>query len=134
MNDGVNRIGQTAVNGHRVQHVRDLTALEQGDVVLKEVSLNQLKTPDELRKAELRGEQISISDKQLMKAIEKAVKQIQGSYTYLEFTVHEATRQIAVKVHDRDTGEVIREIPPEKTLDFVAKLWEMAGILVDERR
>jgi flagellar protein FlaG len=39
-----------------------------------------------------------------------------------------------VKVLNTDTGQVIREIPPEKNLDFVAKLWEMAGILVDERR
>ncbi|HBM74934.1 MAG TPA: flagellar biosynthesis protein FlaG, partial [Clostridiaceae bacterium] len=26
------------------------------------------------------------------------------------------------------------EIPPEKILDMVAKLWEIAGIFVDERR
>jgi flagellar protein FlaG len=39
-----------------------------------------------------------------------------------------------VKVMDKEDGKVIREIPPEKTLDLVAKLWELAGILVDERR
>jgi flagellar protein FlaG len=33
---------------------------------------------------------------------------------------------------NRETGEVIREIPPEKFLDMVAKLQELAGILVDE--
>ena len=35
---------------------------------------------------------------------------------------------------DVDTDEVIREIPPEKSLDMLQKMWEMAGILVDERR
>ncbi|WP_167686495.1 flagellar protein FlaG, partial [Paenibacillus polymyxa] len=30
-------------------------------------------------------------------------------------------------------GELIREIPPEKTLDLVAKMMEIAGILVDEK-
>jgi flagellar protein FlaG len=39
-----------------------------------------------------------------------------------------------VKVINSDTNEIIREIPPEKTLDLVAKMWEMAGIIVDERR
>jgi len=29
---------------------------------------------------------------------------------------------------------VLKEFPPEKTLDMIAKVWEMAGILVDERR
>ena len=30
--------------------------------------------------------------------------------------------------------EIIKELPPEKTLDMIAKVWEMAGILIDERR
>ena len=29
---------------------------------------------------------------------------------------------------------LIKELPPEKTLDMIAKVWEMAGILVDEKR
>jgi len=33
-----------------------------------------------------------------------------------------------------DTDEVIREIPPEKSLDMLQKMLEMAGILVDEKR
>jgi len=39
-----------------------------------------------------------------------------------------------VKVIDINTNEVIREIPPEKILDMVATMLEMAGIIVDERR
>jgi flagellar protein FlaG len=88
----------------------------------------------DLKKAELRGENYNISDEQLVKAIEKAIRAVQGKTTSLQFSVHEKTKLIAVKVLDADTGEVIREIPPEKTLDFVAKLWEMAGLFVDERR
>jgi len=32
-----------------------------------------------------------------------------------------------------ETDEVIREIPPEKILDMVAKMWELAGIMVDRK-
>jgi flagellar protein FlaG len=39
-----------------------------------------------------------------------------------------------VKVIDAETDEIIREIPPEKILDMVAMMWEMVGIIVDERR
>ncbi|WP_019534887.1 flagellar protein FlaG [Paenibacillus ginsengihumi] len=88
----------------------------------------------QLRRAELQGEHFSISDEQLVKAIERAIKAIQGPYTSLEFSVHEKTKQIMVKVLDKESGDVIREIPPEKNLDLVAKIWDMAGILVDERR
>ena len=38
-----------------------------------------------------------------------------------------------VKVINEETGEIIREIPPEKILDMVAKMWELAGILVDRK-
>lgn len=88
----------------------------------------------DLKTAGLRGEHYTVSDEQLVKAIDRAIKSMQGKATNLEFTVHEQTKLIAVKVIDSESGEVIKEIPPEKTLDFVAKLWEMAGILIDEKR
>lgn len=95
---------------------------------------NQVRTMEQLKKAELRGENISIGEKTLIQAIEKANKALQGVMATFEFSIHEETKQIMVKVKDKDTGELIREIPPEKTLDLVAKIWELAGILVDERR
>lgn len=88
---------------------------------------------DALKKAELRGDNYTVSDEQTVKAIERAIKAMQGKATSLEFSIHEKTKLIAVKVLDSESGEVIREIPPEKSLDFVAKLWEMAGILIDEK-
>lgn len=97
-------------------------------------SVSTITNTGELKKAELQGEHYTVSDEQIVKAIERAIKAMQGKATTLEFSIHEETKLIAVKVMDRDSGEVIREIPPEKTLDFVAKLWEMAGILVDEKR
>ena len=35
---------------------------------------------------------------------------------------------------DKKTKKVIKELPPEKTLDMIARVWEMAGILVDEKK
>jgi flagellar protein FlaG len=96
--------------------------------------INGIYNMSDLKKAELRGDEYTISDEQVVKAIEKAIKAVQGRNTSLEFSVHQKTKRIAVKVLDKDTGEVIREVPPEKSLDFLANLWEMAGILVDERR
>lgn len=93
-----------------------------------------IQSVDDMKRAELSGTNIPVSEEQLIRAIERAIHALQGKTTSLEFSVHEKTKQIMVKVKDSHTGEVIREIPPEKTLDFVAKLWEMAGLFVDERR
>lgn len=74
------------------------------------------------------------SAKEIIDAIEKANKAIIGAQTQLEFSIHEGTKEIMVKVINTDTKEVVREIPSEKILDMVAKMWELAGIMVDERR
>lgn len=67
--------------------------------------------------------------------LNKTVKQASPlHHTQLSFKYHEDTNRISITVTDSDTDEVIREIPPEKTLDMLAKAWEMAGLLVDERR
>ena len=89
------------------------------------------KEPSETDK---QGSYISISERQLIKAIERAVKAAEGHNTYLDFSIHEKTKQIMVKVVNAETGEVIREIPPEQNLDFLARVWEKIGILVDEKK
>ncbi|MGI6776702.1 MAG: flagellar protein FlaG [Acetivibrionales bacterium] len=77
---------------------------------------------------------LPVSEKVVIDAIEKANKAIIGANRKFEFSIHEVTKEIMVKVINSETNEVIREIPPEKILDMIAKIWEMAGILVDERR
>lgn len=96
--------------------------------------ISDVYTSKELKMAELLGSQVTMGDEQMIKTIERANKALLGRSTSFEFSIHEKTKQISIKVLDKDTGEIIREIPPEKTLDMVAKMWEMAGLLVDERR
>lgn len=54
-------------------------------------------------------------------------------YTRLEFSVHDDTKRIMVKIYDKSNDELLSEIPPEKFLDLIAGLWRQAGIIVDER-
>lgn len=87
----------------------------------------------DLAAQERRGVNVSVAEEQLVRTIERAVKALQGPQTTLEVSIHEKTHDIMVKVLNKDTGELIREIPPEKTLDLVAKMMEIAGILIDEK-
>lgn len=79
-------------------------------------------------------ENMPVSERVVIEAIEKANKAIQGGNRRFEFSIHDETNQILIKVYDSDTNKLIKEIPNEKILDMVAKICEMAGILVDERR
>ena len=65
---------------------------------------------------------LPISEKAFIEAIEKANKVLTGAETQFEFSIHEKTKEIMVKVIDINTREVIREIPPEKILDMVATM------------
>lgn len=74
--------------------------------------------------------------KQQSEKIKKAVEQLNKNLGHSSaiFGIHEATNRVTIKIVDKDTKEVIKELPPEKTLDMIAKVWELAGILVDEKR
>jgi len=84
--------------------------------------------------SEIEKRSLPVSEKVVIEAIEKANKAISGGNRRFEFSIHEETKAIMVKVIDAETNELIREIPPEKILDIIAAIWEMAGIIVDERR
>lgn len=78
------------------------------------------------------GKEQQPSNEQIRKAVEQMNKNMFNSEAV--FGIHEGTNRVTIKIVDKDTKEVIKELPPEKTLDMIAKVWEMAGILVDERR
>lgn len=71
--------------------------------------------------------------KNFVEMIENINNSILKPPTELKLSIHEKTKRINVKIINAETKEVIKEIPPEKMLDMVAKMWELAGLFVDER-
>ena len=78
-------------------------------------------------------EEETISSK-IKDAVDKVNEKIVPNKTRCEFAYHEDTNRISIKVIDQATEETIKEIPAEETLDMLSKIWELAGLLVDERR
>lgn len=76
------------------------------------------------------------SNAQQTEKIKKAVEDINRKAVNSEavFGIHEGTNRVTIKIVDKKTKEIIKEFPPEKTLDMIAKAWEMAGLMVDEKR
>ena len=68
---------------------------------------------------------------QIWKAVDEINKKAHNSEAV--FGIHDATNRVTIKIVDKDTKKVLKEYPPEKTLDMIAKVWEMAGLLVDKK-
>jgi flagellar protein FlaG len=92
---------------------------------------NQLTTAKEDNQE---AKNVEIKKKELIEAISKAsgVKEIENKS--LSFSIHEKTNQIMIKVIDSETKEVIKEVPSKKILDMMAKMIELSGSYIDERR
>ncbi|MCJ8012750.1 flagellar protein FlaG [Paenibacillus sp. KQZ6P-2] len=102
---------------------------------IKEQPINLAAGEYSVLKEKSKGQILSVSEKALVNAIEKANKAAEGSQHEFNFKVHEATGDIIVQVVTRDTHEVIKEIPSEKLIDLVEKLKELTvGAIIDEKR
>ncbi len=51
----------------------------------------------------------------------------------LEFSMHEESGRNVIKVVEKDTGNLIRQIPPEEVLDLFVRMGHVLGILFDKR-
>lgn len=87
-----------------------------------------LKKPGEGQERESRV----MDNEALKKRISDLNKQL--NTTECQYGIHEETQRVTLKIVDKETKEVIKELPPEKTLEMIAKVWEIAGLLVDEKR
>lgn len=74
------------------------------------------------------------SEDEIKSAIKSANSRAHFGHTNAQFSYHESSRSISVKIIDSETNEVIKEIPSEETLEMISKMWELAGIMVDEKR
>lgn len=112
------------------------TSNEAGQVGMegKKVSTERRDFPKQKRPEDVKKiEDKKYSEEEVIDIIEKANSQFVAYDRKLEFSIHEKTKQIMIKILDSATNEVIKELPPEKVLDMVAGFMEVAGIIVDEK-
>ena len=77
------------------------------------------------------AQQTISENSQIKKAVDEINKKAHNSEAV--FGIHDATNRVTIKIVDKDTKKVLKEYPPEKTLGMIAKVWEMAGLLVDKK-
>jgi len=72
------------------------------------------------------------SDAAILKAMDKLNRALGLTQRELNISIDERTHIKVVKVIDSSTKEVIRTIPPEQTIEFIANVLEMTGVLVNK--
>ena len=100
--------------------------------VEKERVSNEGETPSRQPEESQAQESRVMDTEALKKRISDLNRQLNS--TECQYGVDEVTQRVTLKIVDKETKEVIKELPPEKTLKMIAKVWEMAGLLIDEKR
>lgn len=78
-------------------------------------------------------EQKKLSRDELTQSIQKLTDQIQKFNRDLQFVADEATGKRIVKVIDSNTGNVIRQIPPEEVLRIMQNIDNMSGLIFNNK-
>lgn len=116
------------------QIVSDTVAKETQAMNTKETSGDTSGEAGSQSQAQLAAQKQNEKNMQLKKAVDDINKRAVDDQSEAVFGIHDKTNRITIKIIDKKTKEVIKEFPPEKTLDMIAKVWEMAGLMVDEKR
>ena len=122
---------KTVPTENREWKLNELDAQQSQVPVIDDTTLAVARTSE--GNTDARGDNQKEPDRETLK---KAVDNLNKSMPNTEavFGIHEGTNRVTIKIVDKTTKKTIKELPPEKTLDMIERVWEMAGILVDEKR
>jgi flagellar protein FlaG len=74
-----------------------------------------------------------VSEADIAREVAEANQKLREMFREFHYSVHKATNSVVVKIINSGTQEVLREIPPEKSLDALAQMWELHGLFVDKK-
>lgn len=72
--------------------------------------------------------------KRLLSLIDDTNNKLKSIRRRCEYSYNDDVNRVSITVIDAETNTVIKEIPPEEALESIQKIWEVAGLLVDEKR
>lgn len=75
----------------------------------------------------------SISVDEALKLLEEKLKKLSELFRgEAQFSFDKEIDRVIIKIKDKETGEIIRQIPPEVAVKIAKKVDELIGILFDE--
>lgn len=78
-------------------------------------------------------DQVEYSKEKLSQAVDSLNEFLDISYKSSKFILHEGLDRYYIQLVDKETEEVIKEIPPKKLLDAFYEMQKLVGMIVDEK-
>lgn len=99
------------------------------------------KSPEQLNVIEQHQKQIEeniakqeeVPKEKVQQAVKSLNKFLEVNNTSSKFVFHEGLDKYFVQMIDKETEEVIKEIPPKKLLDAFYEMQKLVGMIVDEK-
>lgn len=116
------------------------TYVSKSGTIIKSVQEDKTSTEDSGNKGTdvLGTEKTKVGSKGNQEEIKAAIEKInldeRFRRTGCEFTYHEISNRVSITLYDKETKEVVKEIPPEETIKMLDKLYELAGLVIDEKK
>lgn len=99
-------------------------------VVISQASTNRDNGVEQPRKV-LQKE--TRSAEEIHKDLEMINEQLKSSNSSIQFSVDDKSNDVIVRIVDRDSGEVIRQIPPESIVRLRDSMKDMSGLFVEKK-
>ncbi|MGX8796336.1 flagellar protein FlaG [Fusibacter sp. JL298sf-3] len=123
----INQVGNVPAQVNKFEKVKEFEPIKNQRPLEKEtLDTKRMDEPDkEIHEV--------MNEEMLRKSVAQANKSLELYHRRIDRSVHEVTKTVMYTVRDTVTDEVIQEFPPRKIQDMIAKMWELAGLFVDEK-
>ena len=101
-----------------------------GSVAISQASTNRVNAVEQPRKI---FQKETRSAEEIHKDLEMINEQLKSSNSSIQFSIDDKSNEIIVRIVDRDTGEVIRQIPPESIVRPRDSMRDMSGLFVEKK-
>lgn len=128
----MSEIRELHINPVNVENVARQVKKETKKIVVKE---SDSETRKDASKAveQSKEKREEIAGKLMKEAVDSTNEALKMNRTSIRMKYHEDANRVSIKIVDDETEEVIKEIPPEESIDMLKKMLEVNGLLIDER-
>ena len=105
---------------------------KRGDIGISVSDASREKTKPTIKQEDKDGDEQPLSEKEQQRRMARLQETLKNHN--VEISYNNEVNRYAIKVLDAESKEVLKEIPSEKPLEMFARMLEIEGLLVDEKR
>ncbi len=113
----------------------DLEVLRQVSYEVKkpQEAMVKVQKPKEAEKKAVVSDSVRMTNEELQKIIQEIKKKLDLLNRYLKIEIDDQLDIPVVKVFERDTNRLIRQVPPDHVLRIMRRIDQLLGVFLSER-